>query len=178
MENKPKSSRRSFLKLGVVAAVVVAAGGAIYRSRNPKQHEKHLLDGEAKIALHAIVLTMLQNALPASGPERESAAKQAINNVEIAISGLPYHAQKEVADLFGLLSLGLARRLLTGISSGWSEAQAQEVGAFLQNWRLHSSETFQSGYHALHDLILGPFYGNPANWQSIGYPGPLKELSQ
>ncbi len=178
MENKPTSSRRSFLKLGVAAAVVVAAGGAIYRSRNPSQHEKHLLDGEAKIALHAIVLALLNNALPESGPEREAAAKQAINNVEIAISGLPYHAQKEVADLFGLLSISLVRRMLTGIGSSWGEAQVQEVGAFLQNWRLHSSATFQSGYHALHDLIIGPFYGNPANWQAIGYPGPLKELSQ
>ncbi len=177
MENKPKSSRRTFLKLGVVATVVVAAGGAIYRSLNPQQHEKHVLDGEAKIALHAIVQAMLHNALPAKGPEREAAVKQAISNVELAISGLPYHAQKEVANLFGLLSIGLARRLLTGVSSGWSEAQTQEVGAFLQNWRLHSSAIFQSGYHALHDLILGPYYGNPANWPSIGYPGPLKELS-
>jgi hypothetical protein len=35
----------------------------------------------------------------------------------------------------------------------------------------------RSAYQALHDLVLGAWYANPANWDAIGYPGPLKELA-
>lgn len=176
MENK---GRRSFLKLGVVAAVALAAGGAIYRSRNPSSYARNELDQAAQEVLRALIPALLHGALPpvAETAARQAAIEAALKNTQIAISGLPYHSQKEVADLFGLLSMSLSRRLLTGLSSDWKEAKLEDISACLQEWRTHRTETLQTAYHAMHDLVLGPWYGNPANWQHIGYPGPLKELS-
>ena len=37
-------------------------------------------------------------------------------------------------------------------------------------------ELLRSAYAALHDLVLGAWYGNPDNWPGIGYPGPAEIL--
>jgi hypothetical protein len=56
----------------------------------------------------------------------------------------------------------------------WGEASEAEVGAFLDGWRGSSLGLLRSGYHALHDLILGAWYADPATWAALGYPGPPK----
>ena len=94
-----------------------------------------------------------------------------------AIGNLPLPVQKEVQDLFGLLALAPARRLLTGVSTGWLDASEMEVTAFLQGWRLHRFALLRTAYGALHDLSLGAWYAQPANWAAIGYPGPMNELA-
>jgi hypothetical protein len=35
----------------------------------------------------------------------------------------------------------------------------------------------RSAYHALHDLVLGAWYAQPASWLAAGYPGPMKALA-
>ena len=47
----------------------------------------------------------------------------------------------------------------------------------MQDWRLHRFALLRTAYGALHDLSLGAWYAQPASWNAIGYPGPLKELS-
>lgn len=177
MENQ---KRRSFLKLGAVGALVLATGGLIYRQthRAAGVEDRFLLQGEARTVLAAIVPALLGSALPLEAAARQAAIKTALDNTQQAISGLPFHAQKEIGDLFGLLALAPARRLLTGMSQDWAQAPQAEVARFLQEWRTHKTETLQTAYHALHDLVIGPWYGNSAVWASIGYPGPIKELSQ
>jgi hypothetical protein len=66
---------------------------------------------------------------------------------------------------------------LTGIPHGWPEARDAEVSAWLQDWRTHRLGLLRTAYQALHDLVLGSWYSDPANWAAIGYPGPLKELA-
>ena len=172
-----ETNRRSFLKAGALGALVLAAGGGIYRAVHTPHPRRFVLDGEARAALHAIVPAMLAGALPAQAAERTAAIGTTIDGVHTAISNLPLAVQKEVQDLFGLLALAPARRLLTGVSGGWAHADAQQVTAFLQDWRLHRFALLRTAYSALHDLSLGAWYAQPANWSAIGYPGPLKELS-
>ncbi len=136
-----------------------------------------MLDGEAKAALDAIIPAMLAGSLPAEGAARAQAVAATTGRVHQAILGLPLTAQREVQDLFGLLALGPARRALTGIADGWSSATDTQVSAFLQEWRFHRLDMLQSAYHALHDLMIGAWYADPASWAAIGYPGPMKELA-
>lgn len=172
------TSRRTFVKAGVLAALALAAGGGIYRFSHPPAPAPFALDGDARAALHAIVPAILQGALPPdAGPARDAAVDAAIGRVHQAILGLPPATQKEVQDLFGLLALSPARRLLTGISGGWAEASVQEVSAFLQEWRVHRLGLLRSAYGALHDLVLGGWYADPSSWAGIGYPGPNPELA-
>ena len=170
--------RRSFLKLGVLGAGVLAAGGAAYRAlRGPAAPGRFVLDGAARAALAAIVPAMLGEALPHGGDARSKALDGAIAGVDTAIHGLPLAAQQEVQDLFGLLALAPARRFVAGVKDGWPEADPAQVAAFLQSWRTHRLATLQTAYLALHDLILGAWYADAAHWATIGYPGPLPELS-
>lgn len=172
-----ETSRRSFLKVGLLSALVLAAGGGIYRYTHPQAPNSFVLDGAARAALDAIVPAILAGALPAEPEARARAVQATTERVHQTILGLPLGTQKEVQDLFGLLALAPARRLLTGVSGGWANANEAEVSAFLQDWRLHRFALLRTAYSALHDLSLGAWYAQPASWSAIGYPGPLKELS-
>lgn len=170
------TSRRTFLKAGGLAALALAAGGAFYRARYSGTPHRIALDGEARAALHAILPAILAGALPQDAG-REAALTSTVDGVHQAILGLPPGTQKEVQDLFGLLALAPARRLLTGIAGGWEGAHIDEVSACLEDWRQHRLGLLRSAYHALHDLALGAWYAQPASWAAIGYPGPMKELA-
>jgi hypothetical protein len=172
-----QQSRRSFLKIGVAGACTLAAGGAIYRLANPpRTPHRFALEGGAQAVLQAVIPVMLGPVLPAEPAARAVALTAASQRVRAAVLGLPLATQKEVQDLFGLLALGPARRLLAGVAGGWDQADPAQVAAFLQNWRTHSLQTLQIAYHALHDLIIGSWYADPSSWDAIAYPGPLKEL--
>ncbi|MYM23782.1 twin-arginine translocation signal domain-containing protein [Duganella sp. FT135W] len=169
-------SRRSFLKIGAAGAMTLAAGGALYRLAYPPAPQPFGLEGGAQAVLDAIIPVMLGPMLPDDAPTRAATVQAASLRVRDAVRGLPLATQKEVQDLFGLLALGPARRLLAGVAGGWEHADPRQVEAFLQSWRTHSLQTLQIAYHALHDLIIGAWYADPSTWERIGYPGPLKEL--
>jgi hypothetical protein len=96
----------------------------------------------------------------------------AVEGVELAVAQLSPAAQREVGELLSLLTLAPTRGLATGVWSDWAEASVQDVTAFLERWRHSRIGLLQSGYHALHDLVLGAWYADPQSWPSIGYAGP------
>ena len=171
METIP--SRRSFLKTGLLGAAAIAAAGTGYLVLHPAPAPApYVFDDAAKSVLSAIIPVLLAGAMP-QGAE---AVAQALTRTQIAVNSLPLLTQKEIADLLNLMHLGAARRLLTGIERDWSTVGQEAIRDFLQAWRTHRSPTLQSGYLALHDLVLGPWYGDESTWERIGYPGPIKEL--
>jgi hypothetical protein len=116
------TNRRTFLKVGALGALALAAGGGIYRYTHPSgPQQRFVLDGEAKAALDAIIPAMLAGALPLDAGSRKVAIAATTERVHQAILGLPLNAQKEVQDLFGLLAIGPARRALTA----WPTAGAR-----------------------------------------------------
>jgi hypothetical protein len=56
--------------------------------------------------------------------------------------------------------------------SPWPEATRESIAAFLVGWRTSRFALLRSAYGALHQIILGAWYGNPRAWPAIGYPGP------
>ena len=172
-----ETHRRTFLKASAVAALVLAAGGGLYPLTRPAQAQPFVLDGEARAALHAIVPALLDGALPADPTQRARAITATTERVHQTILGLPLATQQEIQDLFGLLALSPARRLLAGVAPAWGEAGEEEVAAFLQDWRTHGLALLRTAYQALHDLVLGAWYSDPAHWAAIGYPGPPEALS-
>ena len=168
-------SRRTFIKTGLVGAMTLAVAGTLYRNmKGSNVADAFVLDSEAKSAMTAIASVMLQGALPSSSPQLIEAE---IVRIQSAIAGLPRTMQSEIQDLFGLLTLAPARHFLAGIPDSWASAKPDEIAAFLQSWRVHRFALLQSAYHALHDLIIGAWCADESTWASIGYPGPLKELS-
>lgn len=173
-----QTSRRSFLKIGVLGAITLAAGGALYRTlHTPAPPGRFVLDGAARAVLTAVIPAMIGSMLPADPRARALAIAATTERVEGAIHGLPLATQKEVQDLFGLLALAPARRFLAGVPQDWAQASPQQIGGFLDSWRHHRFAMLQTAYLAMHDLIIGAWYADPSTWAAIGYPGPIKELS-
>lgn len=175
------TARRGFLKLGLAGGLLLAAGAGLSWRRGwlapSSLFRPLLLDASSRAILSAIVPVMLGPVLPAAAGPRSAAIDGAVVAVGQAILTLAPQAQGELRDLFRLLSLAPARRWLAGISDGWEQASPDQVAAFLQSWRGHRLRLLQPAYLALHDLILGAWYADPAHWDAIGYPGPLVELA-
>jgi hypothetical protein len=168
------SSRRTFLKVGLAGTIVLATAGGVYRATTGRAPlGKFALDNEGRAALGAIASVVLLRTIPPGTQGVDMAVARTLT----AIAGLPLATQKEIQDLFGLLTLAPTRRLLAGIPVRWSQASQEDVTAFLESWRMHRFAMLQSAYHALHDLILGGWYADESTWAAIGYPGPMKVLS-
>ncbi len=161
------TSRRTFLKAGLIGGGLLAAGGlaALLAGREATR--------DRETVLRALVPVLLDGALPDAPQERDAAIARCVQGVGTAVAGLAPAAQDEAAQLFALLAMAPTRRLLAGVGDGWDKASADEVAAFLNRWRTHRLALLQSGYQALHDLVLGAWYGDERSWRAIGYGGPL-----
>ncbi len=159
-------TRRSFLKIGVASAALLAGFGiaAQYVGR-------HAADDRRRV-LRATIPVVLDGALPAAGPQRTQAIEQSLHEVETTIDALAPATQEELRALFVALAAAPSRRLLAGLATPWERADADAVATALQGWRTHRLSLLQAAYHALHDLILGTAYADEARWAAIGYPGP------
>lgn len=167
-------SRRTFLKAGLIGTLTLAAAGGLYRvTQRTSIPDKFVLDDAARSALAAIVAAILKGTITSIPSDVDIA----IARIHDAIAGLPLSAQKELQDLFALLTLGPSRRFLVGLPDEWPQAKQEDVAAFLQSWRHSRFNLLQSAYHGLHDLIIGSWYSHESTWAAIGYPGPIKELS-
>lgn len=159
-------TRRTVLKTGLGAAVLLALGStaALLIGRDPVRDREQVL--------RAVIPAVLDGALPLDEPQRSAAISAALNDTLAALEGLAPETQRQLAQLFALLAIAPLRRVLAGVPVNWSSASVAEVRAFLGGWRTHRLGLLQGAYHGLHELVIGPWYAQPVNWQAIGYPGP------
>ncbi len=155
-------SRRQFLTAGLAGSAVLACGAWFYGARKDA--------AELEALYVALSAAFLQGAIPAEA--QTTRLRDNAQAIGVAVSGLAPAAQQELAELFGLLVFPPTRFLLTGVSSSWSAATLAATSAFLQRWRDSRIDLLKAAYAALHDLVLGAWYADPANWNSIAYPGP------
>lgn len=166
-------ARRRLLKVGAagVVALAIASGVLWFRSREgPKASAT--LDAEARAIVAAIVPSMLDGALPADPAARRQAVADTVAAIDLAIAGLAPAARAELAQLFTLLSLTPGRRVFADVPTPWAEAPADEIDAFLDNWRRSAWALKRSAYDGLHQLVMAAWYAQPGAWPAIGYPGP------
>lgn len=168
-------TRRQFLKAGLAGGAALAALGAYYVASRGKTAPGRLGEGESAV-IAAIVPVILGGVLPAEGEARRKAIAKTVDGVGIAIAGLSASAQQELSELFALLGVVPARMLVAGVWSSWEGTGSDEIAAFLERWRMSRFALLRSAYAALHDLVLGAWYGDAGAWQAIGYPGPPEIL--
>lgn len=154
------TTRRQFLQTGLAGGLLLGIAGCTRPSAN----------GRRGTVIAAIAPVMLAGALDQG--EARAAIARTVSAVETAIAGLALPAQKEIGELFDLLSFAPTRALAAGLWTDWPQATPVEIAAFLESWRHSRFDLFKSGYAALHDLIFGAWYAAPENWPAIGYPGP------
>lgn len=169
-------TRRTFLFAGIAGAAALAAAGWLRSGRDGPiivgMPTTTTLDPDAFAVVAAVTPVFLDGALPADSTAAAAAVRETVASVGVAIAGLPPAAQKELDQLFSLLGLAPARIALAGVSSPWAKASRAEIAAFLESWRTSRFLLLHSAYSALHQLVFAAWYGNPASWPAIGYPGP------
>ena len=155
------TTRREFLKTGVAGVALNVAG-----CTRPAQG-----DGRT-VALTALIPVFLDGALPPGGATRPELITGTVAGVDRAIAGLSLATQKEVGELFDLLSFTPTRMIVAGIWSPWPEAPPEAIGKFLESWRNSRFVLLKSGYAALRDLIFSAWYARADTWTAIGHLGP------
>ncbi len=162
------TSRRTVLKAGLLGGALLAVGGtvALLAGRDAARDRESVL--------RALIPAILAGALPAEPAQHEKALTRTLAASQEALAALAPETQRELAQLFALLSIAPMRWLLTGVSVDLPRAPVGEVAAFLQGWRMHRLELLQGAYQGLHQLIIGPWYAQAASWDAIGYAGPLR----
>jgi hypothetical protein len=166
-------SRRTFITTGIFGAAALATA---YWLRGPHapagDASLRVLDADAQAILGAIVPVLLAGALPADAEAKKRAVAATLRGIDTAITGLSPTAQAELRQLFALLALPPARLAIARVSEPWNDASEAEVRACLDRFRGSSLTLLRSAYAALHQLTFAAWYGNPASWARIGYPGP------
>lgn len=169
----PHLQRRSFLRLGLGAAVVLAvAGGTAALMTTPA-----LVDGRlsapARGLLHSVATAVLADLLPSDPAQRQRVLEQALQRADTLMAHLPAHARDEASQLLALLSTSVGRRTLAGLQVPWEQASPGEVLEALRAMQTSSLPLRVQAYQGLHDLVCVPYFSGPDAWGAIGYPGPV-----
>lgn len=163
--------RRTLLKLGIGATVILVAAGGGVALLNPALSHGRLSDG-ARAVMQAVAGAVLDGALPSTGVERDKAIEAHLQRLEAAIAAFPAATQAELSQLLTLLATAPGRLALAGLTSSWPQASVAQVQSSLQGMRLSSLALKQQAYHALRDLTNAAYFSDPSAWQRMGYPGP------
>ena len=163
--------RRSLLKLGIGAAVVLGVAGAGVALMRPA-----LINGKFSTDVHALMRAVaegvLDGLLPVDASARSARLSVQLAQLETTIAGLPAATRSELSQLLALLATGAGRFGLVGLTSDWASASAAEVREGLSAMGASSIGLRQQVYHALRDLNTLVFFNDPSSWALVGYPGP------
>jgi hypothetical protein len=164
--------RRSFLKLGIASAAVLAIGGGAIALIKPG-----LVDGKlsptARTVMAKVSQAMLFGTLPTEPAALQATTQAILARTDAFLSGLPVHVIAELDQLLGLLASSPGRRFLAGVTNSWEEATTAEVGAALQAMRTSGTELRVQAYQGLHDIVCVPYFSGEESWAILGYPGPV-----
>jgi hypothetical protein len=171
MQNPPHLQRRTFLKLGIACAVVLAVGGGAVALMKPG-----LVGGKlspaARPMMAKIGQAMLLGTLPAEPAALQAATDALLLRTDAFLSGLPTHVIAELDQLLALLISAPGRRFLVGLSSPWEEAATTEISVALQAMRASGTALRIQVYQGLHDIVCVPYFSGDESWKVMGYPGP------
>jgi len=163
------TTRREFLRAGLIGSALLAAMRML--PAQAAASAPATLTLEQREVLAAIAPVLLAGALP-EGAQRAEAVGAVVDGVEQAVAGLPPHLRGELDQLFMLLTFGPTRLLVAGVGAPWRRAAAADIAGFLESWRTSWLALLQSGYQALHELIMAAWYARPESWPALHYPGP------
>jgi hypothetical protein len=175
-------SRRTFLNAGLTGTVALALVHALDRGAYAQTQAqtsvkpgsldlKKIANKDAEV-IAALAPIILAGSLPVDPVSRGVAINEVVEAFDRTVAGLSPAVQSEVQELLSLLTMGLTRRHVAGLSSTWKDASEADIKAFLERWRNHRFQLLQQGYQALVRVMIACWYGNPLSWGRIGYPGP------
>jgi len=163
--------RRSWLKLGVAGAALLAVGGGTVALLEPGLRDGRLA-GAGQTVFRHVARAVLDGTLPADQEAQRQALDALLVRVDHLVEALPPHARQELSQLLALLNTVVGRRTLVGLEAPWAAASVGQLQGALQSMRISSVALRQQAYHALHDITAAAYFSDRSTWALLGYPGP------
>jgi hypothetical protein len=164
--------RRGFLKVGAVAAVLLAGGGAIfalagrgYRGLLPPSAKPVVLS-EKELAILAAVADRLVPDAPGRLSARDARVAERIDRE------LAFHAPKMQRDVKAALLLVEHGGLLHLSASRFTSLSADEQDAHLERMA-SGNELERAAFSGLRTVAMFFYYCDERTWPTIHYAGPL-----
>jgi len=173
-------NRRGFLKVGVLGSLTLALGSSFhalsigYSVSHPAKERVFLRKQDTEFLL-AIAPAILNKNYP--GILGEQAAERLLTALDNMMLTFNNFSQKQLLQLFDLMSVAPLRYLAGGPFAPWSKASKQQASDFLVDWQNSSLSLKRMGYSSLCKLITMSWYAQPENFIQSGYPGPPKIIS-
>lgn len=171
--------RRKLLKAGLVGTAVLATAGIAVSvtsfnraSQQPATEGFGFLRPDDIILLSALIPAALGSTLSADLATRTPILDTMLQRIDGMILRLGAPNQKQLLQLFDLLSFAPSRYLTAGLTSTWDKATPAEVDAFLQRWRDSRVGLFNAAYRMLCKVATVTYFALPASFKESGYPGP------
>jgi hypothetical protein len=162
-------NRRSFLRKGALAGVLLFAGGAglalfpTRRSYTPRKHLKAL--DEKRFAILAAVAARI---VQAPGVDPVGIAHGIDETIDLWVE----ENRADFLKLLGLFDNGLAGLILDGHARPFTHLGPEAQDKALEAWRDSRILLRRAGFQTLRKLTAAVHWSNPTNWASSGYAGP------
>ena len=164
--------RRRFLQVGTAGAALLVLARWMDMPGAAAATTYRFLDSRGVKSVAALVPVVLAGALPAEEGARRAAVANVVAAFDRALSGLSIPVQQEMGELFSFLHAPPLRAAFAGLWQPLEESTPAQISEFLLRWRDSRFDLQRAGYRALTQLIQAAWYGDPASWRAIGYPGP------
>lgn len=171
-------SRRSVLKKGLLGGALLAAGGASFLVLRPSKLLPPPPEGlwvfnlREYSLVQAIAARMISDT--PNAPTVEDVRLAFVADRTLAQSKVD--AQKDVKKLLGLFENSLTQFLFGGRVQPFTHLTPLEQDEVLKEWQTSRISIRRTGFTALRTLVMACYYGNPAVWPSVGYPGPPRGI--
>lgn len=180
--------RRAFLRLGFnggtalggAVAIASLSGCSSRPLHDPREaatasapdHGWHFLTGEDRVVLAALIPAIIASQIPKDANERERTIARTLEDMDKALHFMGPPNQAEFRQLFDLLEFTPTRLTMARVTSYWPNVSEDQAEAFLQRWRNSSFNIFNKAYLGLVQVTNAAWYGRPAHYEQMGYPGP------
>ena len=165
-------SRRTLLKYGLAGTALLAAGGVGLALRGtvlraPARSLKVLSAQE-----YSILAAVADRICPPTGDFPAASAIGVAEDLDdlLAISDPAVH--EELALVLRLVENALPGLLLDQRISTFTGSDPATQDRVLEGMRTSRLEARRTMFKALNGLVGATYYGNPAVWPAVGYPGP------
>lgn len=160
--------RRSWLKLGIASAAVLAVAGGGLALMSPGLSPEGRLSDAGRRVMRAVARALLEGTVPAN----DAALDALLGRISDLTAALPPHAQAELSQLLALLASSAGRLGLAGLSINWDSASNADIQAALQGMRVSGLMLKRQAYGALHDIPAAAWFADSTTWAQLAYPGP------
>jgi len=164
------TTRRGFLKKGLLGGLVLAVGGGgglvLWPTRVDHQPRQPLkVFSEKEFAVFAAVAARVVTVAGAD-------PVGIVHNIDHLFETAVPEARRDHKRLLGLYDNALAGLLFDGRPKPFTRLNGERQDEALRAWRDSKMIVRRAGYTTLRKLSLAAHYGLPSTWASVGYPGP------